>query len=116
MCNILVDLYTCLICNESHRGRAPKYRKLTQPLQPHQAGESVFPKDASGDLQYGRFISPSNILLHSISIWVFIPNSSADTHYLETWAAMEELVDEGLVRAIGLSNFNSKQVRVFFEK
>ncbi|KAK2183692.1 hypothetical protein NP493_299g00019 [Ridgeia piscesae] len=35
----------------------------------------------------------------------------ADTHYLETWQALEKCVDEGLVRNIGLSNFNSLQIQ-----
>ena len=34
----------------------------------------------------------------------------SNVHYTETWRAMEELVNDGLVRHIGLSNFNSKQI------
>jgi len=36
--------------------------------------------------------------------------ATSDVHYTETWGALEELVDDGIVRHIGLSNFNSKQI------
>ncbi|KAI4503123.1 hypothetical protein M0802_002167 [Mischocyttarus mexicanus] len=34
----------------------------------------------------------------------------ADTDYLETWKGMEECVQQGLTRSIGVSNFNSEQI------
>jgi len=37
--------------------------------------------------------------------------SDKESHYLETWRAMEDLVDKGLVLNIGLSNFNRRQVQ-----
>lgn len=34
---------------------------------------------------------------------------TTDVDYLDTWRAMEKLVESGQVRSIGISNFNSQQ-------
>jgi len=39
-----------------------------------------------------------------------------DTHPSETFKAMEKLVEKGLVRSIGVSNFNSEQISDILEK
>ncbi|KAM9000718.1 aldo-keto reductase family 1 member A1 isoform X2 [Sarcophilus harrisii] len=55
---------------------------------PHgfERGDNPFPKNADGTIRYDTI------------------------HYNETWKAMEALVAKGLVRALGLSNFNSRQI------
>uniref|UniRef100_A0ABM0MTP0 Alcohol dehydrogenase [NADP(+)] B-like n=1 Tax=Saccoglossus kowalevskii TaxID=10224 RepID=A0ABM0MTP0_SACKO len=40
----------------------------------------------------------------------------ADVHFMETWVEMEKLMDEGLCKAIGVSNFNSKQISEIIRK
>jgi len=56
---------------------------------PHafQRGEVLFPKYEDGNIKFDETIDPT-----------------------DTWLAMEKLVGLGLVRSIGLSNFNSQQI------
>ncbi|VVD04026.1 aldo-keto reductase family 1 member B1-like isoform X1 [Leptidea sinapis] len=54
--------------------------------QAYKEGAENFPVDEAGKIQF------------------------SDVDYVDTWKALEPLVKEGLVKSIGLSNFNSKQI------
>ena len=50
-------------------------------------GDAIFPRKPDGYMEFGDIVD-----------------------YLDTWKAMEKAVDEGLVKHIGISNFNAQQV------
>ncbi|XP_037573620.1 aldo-keto reductase family 1 member B1 isoform X4 [Dermacentor silvarum] len=75
-------------CNRSMRALGVDYIDLYLVHWPQAYKEDgdLFPKDENGDIQL------------------------ADIDYLETWEGMEECKRKGLVRSIGVSNFNSEQI------
>ncbi|CRL00278.1 CLUMA_CG013551, isoform A [Clunio marinus] len=61
------------------------------PMGYKEAGDDLFPKNENGELLF------------------------SNDDYVDTWKAMENLVDSGLIKSIGLSNFNSKQIERVLE-
>ena len=55
-------------------------------------GTQMWPKDEEGHFRLADEIEP-----------------------LDTWKAMEKLVEKGLTRALGLSNFNSQQMQILID-
>lgn len=59
---------------------------------PFQEGDTLFPADANGKTLY------------------------SNANYVDTWNEMEKLVADGLVKSIGVSNFNSEQIQAILDK
>lgn len=56
------------------------------PMSYKEDGENLFPKDGNDQFVDGGI------------------------DYIDTWKAMEELVDAGLAKSVGVSNFNRRQI------
>lgn len=66
------------------------------------------------DVRRGFMISLNDLNLTYIDLylihWPMMVPESTDFTLLDTWRVLEELVDEGLIKSIGVSNFNQTQL------
>lgn len=78
------SLITNHLCNNTHYWDSSL--QLLENFYTLQEGDNIFPQDENKKV------------------------IGSDASYMDTWKEMEKLVEQGLVKSIGISNFNSKQV------